>query len=143
MTKKFYLCLFICLIICLSVCSAQNDDKFVNALRTCSSAYNESDTVNVGGMTAISVKSMSGWHNSKCTYKETLKINGQNITTTCSFTKPQVNELISVADAYYLTLKYGGEKPDTSSLDAVKNNPFLNVMRKYLQDPSVCSMVGL
>ena len=141
--KKFILLLLVLIITCVTTTSAQNDDKFVNALRSCSSAYHESDTVNVNGINALSVKSLSGWKNNKCTYKETLKINGQNITTTCNFTKPQIEEIVSVADAYYLTQRYSKNSVDTSSLDAVKNNPLFNVLNKYLQNPSVCSMSEL
>lgn len=120
-----------------------NDDKFVNALRNCSLTYKETDTVNVNGVKALSSKSMSGWKNGKCTYIEKVTINSRDFTTKCSFTKSQVSEIVSVADAYYTTMKYSGENPDTSSLDAVKNNPLYNVMNKYLQDSSVCSIGGL
>ena len=141
--KKFILLSLVLIITCITTTSAQSDDKFINALRSCSSAYHESDTVNANGITAFSTKSMSGWQNNKCIYKETIQINGQNITTTCGFTKPQIKEIVSVADAYYLTQKYSQNSIDTSSLDAVKNNPLYNVMNKYLQDPSVCSMSGV
>ena len=141
--KKLCFILLVSAISCSTVISAQSDDKFINALRTCSPSYRESDTVNVNGISALSNKSLSGWHNDKCTYTETVKINDMNITTTCNFTKPQINEITKVADAYFLTLKYGTEKADTSSLDAVQNNPVFNVMNKYLQNPSVCSLSGM
>ena len=130
-------------IFCLSAISAQSDDSFINALKTCSASYHESDTVNANGITALSTKSMSGWKNDVCLYKETLSINGMNITTTCNFTKPQIEEIIKVADAYYLTLKYAQKQPETNSLESVQNNPIFNVLNKYLQNPSVCTMSGI
>ena len=141
--KKIYFILFTISTVCLLSVFAQNEDKFIDALRTCSPLYKESDTINVGGVNAISTKSMSGWNNNICVYKEIIKMNGMNITTTCNFTKKQTQEIVSVADAYYLTMRYNSEKIDTSSPEAVKNNPLFNVMNKYLQDSSVCTMSGL
>ena len=141
--KKKFLFILSLLIICQAAVLSQSDDKFINALRTCSPAYHQKDKINVDGINAISTKSMSGWQNGKCIYKETVNINGKDITTTCSFSKQQADEIVSVADAYYLTLQYAQEKVDVSSLDAVKNNPVFNVMNKYLQDSSVCAMSGL
>ena len=101
---KKLLLFFAVFLICTNFTSA-NDDKFINALRNCSPSYNGTDTVNIGDINALSAKSLSGWKNNICTYRESLKINGNNIVTTCNFTKAQINEIVSVADAYYLTLK--------------------------------------
>ena len=118
------------------------NDKFIDSLKNCSS-YSETGTVNISGINAISRKQMNGWNGDKCTYIETVNFGGNDITTTCHFTRSQINEITSVADAYYLTQKYSGEKDDLSSIDSVKNNPVVRVLNKYLQDPAVCSMSGL
>ena len=55
----------------------------------------------------------------------------------------KLKEIVSVADAYYLTQKYTHEEVDTSSLESIKNNPIAQVLSKYLQDPSVCTMEGI
>ena len=117
-------------------------DKFLSALRNCSQ-FSDTDVVNVNGIDAKSYKQMTGWENDKCTYKETVMFGPNKITTTCRFSKPQIKEIVSVADAYYLTLKYTNHDIDLSSTDAVKNNPVVVVMNKYLQDPTVCTMTGL
>ena len=129
-------------ILCIGLMVKASDDKFINALRTCS-AFSDSGTVNAEGISAKTTKQITGWHDGKCTYKENVNISGMNVNMTCRFSKPQIQEITSVADAYYLTLKYSHENVDTSSLDAVKNNPLANVLNKYLQDQSVCEMSGL
>lgn len=128
--------------ICIAVCAKTQDDKFINALRTCSS-YKDSGNINTEGITANSIKEISGWQDNKCIYKEAVNMNGFNINIKCGFSQQQINEIISVADAYYLTLRYSNEQIDTSSLDAVKNNPLANVFNKYVQNPEVCSISGL
>ena len=137
--KKFYLVLCL-LIFCLSA-NAQRDE-FVDSLRNCT-PYSESGVINVNGIDAKSYKQMTGWQNDKCVYKETVLFGTNKVTTKCGFTRPQIDEITSVADAYYLTLKYTDEEIDTSSVDAVKNNPLVKVLNKYLQDPNVCTMEGL
>lgn len=132
----------IILIFCLTLVVKASDDKFIEALRDCSNYY-DSGTVNVQGINVVSKKSISGWNNDKCTYREDINMNGSDIAIVCKFTRPQIQEISSVADAYFLTQKYSGEKPDTSSLDAIQNNPIANVFNKYLQDSSVCEMSGL
>ena len=124
-------------IICVS--ANAESDRFIEALRNCS-ALNDSDVITVNGVNAKSHKQISGWQNGKCTYKETINFGGNNVATVCQFTKPQIQEIVSVADAYALTQKYTQEELDLTSTDAVKNNPIVNVLSKYLQDPSVCSM---
>ena len=130
----------LCLILCLSVYAS--DDKFIEALKTCSS-YHDSGTIQVEGMNATSVKQITGWHNNKCTYKESLNLGQVNANITCHFTRPQINEIATVADAYFLTLKYSKDSVNTSSLETAQNNPLAAVFNKYLQDSSVCTIDGL
>ena len=129
-------------VLCICLMVKASDDVFINALRTCSN-FRDSGTVNTEGVSAKTTKQITGWHDGKCTYKENIKMNGLNINMTCHFTKAQIQEITSVADAYYLTLKYSQEQTDLSSPDAAKNNPLANVFNKYLQDQSVCEMNGL
>ena len=136
--KKFLITLFV-ICVCLAVYARSQDDKFINALRDCSS-YKDSGNVNTEGITAQSTKEITGWNNDKCVYKEAVNLNGANVNIKCSFSKAQIKEITSVADAYYLTLQYSQENIDTSSLDSIKSNPLANVFNKYIQDPNVCSI---
>ena len=140
--KKYVTLSIILIIMCVCTTYAQNQDLFINALRNCT-PYNSSGDVVINGVTTTTNKQMQGWHDGKCTYKETILYGDYNITTVCRFTKEQIHEIVSVADAYYLTQEYSNEEIDTSSPEAIKNNPFANVMSKYLQDPSVCTIEGL
>lgn len=139
--KKFFITLTV-ICICLAVYAKSQDDKFINALRNCSK-YESSGDVNTQGVNAQSHTEILGWHNEKCGYKETINLNGVNVNISCHFSKSQVKEITSVADAYYTTLQYSNESPDTSSLDAIQNNPLANVFNKYIQDPNVCTIGGL
>ena len=116
-------------------------DKYIDALRNCSQ-YSETGDVAVDGIQATSKKQIFGWVDGKCKYKESISMNGIKADILCNFTKPQIKEIVSVADAYLYALKYSGEMPDTSSIQAVQNNPVTNVFNKYVQDPSVCSIGG-
>lgn len=139
--KKFLITsMVIC--ICIAVYAKSQDDKFINALRNCSS-YRESGNVNTDGVTAKSTKMIAGWQDGKCAYREAINLNGVNVNIKCNFSKAQIHEITSVADAYLLTLQYSGDNIDTSSADAIKNNPLANVFNKYIQDPSVCELSGL
>ena len=137
--KKILVIIFV---LCICITVKASEDKFINALKTCS-GFTDSGTINTDGISATSTKQILGWHNNKCTYKENISMNGINVNIACHFTKSQIKEITSVADAYFLTLKYSGEQADTSSLDAVKNNPLTNVFNKYIQDQSVCEISGL
>ena len=139
---KHFLIITLTLFFCLAVYAVNNDDKFLNALKNCS-AYQESGTVNVQGISAKSSKKISGWTGDKCTYNENINFNEVNTNITCKFSRKQIDEIATVTDAYFTTLKYSNTKPDTSSLKAVENNPVINVFNKYLQDPSVCSISGI
>ena len=141
--KKYIIYVIVLATAFFTICAASdNDDKFINALRNCT-PYNVSGDLTVNGITATTVKQMRGWQNDKCTYQETISFGGNTITTVCRFSRPQIQEITSVADAYYLTQKYTGEELDTSSTEAIKNNPIAQVMNKYLQNSSVCTMQGL
>ena len=139
--KKFFIALIV-VGICLAVYAKNQDDKFINALRNCSS-YRDSGQVNTDGITALSTKEIIGWNDGRCVYRENINLNGANVNIRCNFSKAQLNEITSVADAYFLTLKYSQQSIDTSSIDAIKNNPLANVFNKYIQDPNVCSVGGL
>ena len=136
---KYKVLLLLIFIACSSVFASE--DKYIDALRNCTQ-YSDAGNVAVDGIQASSKKQIFGWVDGKCKYKESISINGINADILCNFTKPQIKEIVSVADAYFYTLKYSGETPDTSSLESAKNNPITNVFNKYLQDPSVCSIGG-
>ena len=133
---------FLLCMIFVSVNAYAGEDAFIDALKNCS-AYTSSDTMNINGVSANSYKQISGWQGDKCTYKETVNFSGNSICITCKFTKSQIEEISTVADAYYTTLKYTKEQPDLSSVESLQNNPVAQVINKYLTDPSVCSMSGL
>jgi cell fate (sporulation/competence/biofilm development) regulator YmcA (YheA/YmcA/DUF963 family) len=118
------------------------DSRFTSSLRSCAS-FTESGTINTEGMSVQSTKQIMGWDNDKCVYKETVNFNGLNVTTTCRLSKPQIEELASVMNAYALVQEYSNESVDTSKLSEVQNNPVVKAWNKYLQDSSVCTMTGL
>lgn len=116
-----------------------DDAKFANALQNCSS-YSESGVVSADGLEVTARKQILGWESGKCIYKEKLSFSGVDSEVLCKFTKPQVQELSSVINAYSLVQQYTNEKIDTSSSGAVQNNPVVRAWNKYLQDGSVCSV---
>jgi len=93
----------IVLIFCLTLIAKAGDDKFIDALRNCS-YYHDSGTVNIQGLSVVSTKSISGWNNDKCTYRENVKLNGADMNITCKFTKPQIKEITSVAEIHHLLM---------------------------------------
>ena len=135
--KNFAIFAVALIITCTAVIA--DDSRYINAIRNCSS-YSESGTVQNDGMNATSTKKILGWSNNRCVYQETVKYSGVTANINCRFTKPQLQELSSVMDAYNLTLKYSGEEVDVSSVSAVQNNPVVKAWSKYLQNPDVCTM---
>ena len=137
---KKYLILSILSVFCVSCAFAKDisSNKFINALSGCSS-YSESGTVNTEGMNVNSQKRILGMREGKCVYEEKVAFAENNLTITCSFTKAQLDEIVSVMNAYNIVQAYSNEKPDTSSYSAVENNPVVKVWGKYLQDASVCA----
>jgi hypothetical protein len=81
-----------------------------------------------------------GWQSDKCIYKELVTFSGLESCTTCRFTQRQIDELVNVMRAYSTVQKYSGGSVDTSTLQAVQNNPVVKVWNKYLQDSSVCTI---
>ena len=140
--KRYIILVLILVLMCICTTYAKNQDAFINALRNCT-PYNASGDMVINGVATSTTKQMQGWNNGKCTYKETLIFNGQQITTVCRFSKPQIQEIVSVADAFDITQKYTEEDIDLSSTEAVKNNPVAKVLGKYLQDPDVCTISGM
>lgn len=118
------------------------DSEFITAFKTCS-PFTDSGAVDTEGMHVESTKKIIGWEDNKCSYRETVNFSGINSTTACKFTKPQIDEIVSVMQAYEIVQKYTKESIDTSNLAATQNNPVVKVWQKYLQDPSVCTISGL
>ncbi len=134
----------ICIILAIVISSGilfvnANEKSITDALKTCS-PYTESGTVKTEGMVVKSTKNIVGWQGDKCVYKENLNFSGINATTSCKLTKSQINEIVSITNAYALVQQTTGEDVDTSSLDAVQNNPVVKVWSKYLQDGSTCTV---
>lgn len=136
--KKSLLIVFV-LFFAVVICSFAENNDFISSLRNCSS-YSESGTVDTDGLTVNSTKQIVGWEGSKCIYKETVSFSGINTCVTCKFSKNQIAELANVTQAYETIQKYTNTKVDTSSVDAVKDNPVVKTWNKYLQDQSVCNM---
>ena len=118
-----------------------DDAKFMNALKNCSS-YSESGTVNTEGMNVTSNKKILGWEGDKCVYQEKVQFSGVDSCITCKLSRAQIDELVSVMQAYAVVQKYSNEKVDTSSISAVQDNPVVKAWNKYLQDRSVCTMTA-
>ena len=134
--KKLAL-LFLCITITTIIVTA--DSGFIGAFKNCI-PFTDSGIVKTEGMDVKSTKQIFGWENDKCVYRETTQFSNINSTITCRFNKSQLNEIVSVMQAYELVNKYSNENIDTSSLEAAKNNPIVKVWQKYLQDSSVCKI---
>ncbi len=137
--KKYFIITVVLILTTLIVLA--DDTKFINALKNCSS-YAESGTVNTEGMNVTSNKKIVGWDGDRCVYKEKVLFSGIESTVTCKLSKPQIDELTSVMQAYSLVQQYSNEDVDTSSLSAVQNNPVIKVWNKFLQDSSTCTMTA-
>jgi sigma54-dependent transcription regulator len=137
--KKYLTVLFV-LVSCICVLASNN--SFVDSLKNCSS-FSDSGQVKTEGMDVQSKKQILGWENNKCVYRETLNFAGINTNVICKFTRSQLDEIFSVMKAYDVVSKYSSENIDTSSSQAVQNNPVVKVWNKYLQDSSVCTFSGL
>lgn len=118
---------------------AEYEDSFVNSMRTCSH-YVKNGNIAAEGMQIDVKEEIVGYENDRCIYRETLNMAGAKSCITCRFTKSQINELVKVMDAYNTLQNYSEEKPDTSSVEAVQDNPVVKVWNKYLNDTSVCKI---
>ena len=121
--------------------ATNTNDKFINALRNCSH-YSNSGTIPLQSMKINSTTSILGWNNGKCAYREMMNINGTNISINCRFTKSQILDITSTADAYLKTLP-SNMKFDSLQLESIQNNPVSAVFNKYIQDPSICSISNI
>ena len=124
-------------LLCLAVHSTEA--SFPKALRNCT-AFTDSGTVSSSGMNIKSTKHIIGWQGDKCIYKENVSFSGIDSEIVCRFTKPQLNELASVLEAYELMQKYADEEPDFSDLDEVQKNPAVRAWQKYLANESICKV---
>ena len=137
MKNIFLITLFI--LISTTLISLADDVKFINALKNCSS-YSETRNINTEGMNVNSHKQILGWENDRCVYKEKVNFSGTDSCMVCKFNKSQINEIVNVMKAYNTVQMYSPQEIDTSSYEAVKNNPVVKVWGKYLQDSSVCTL---
>ena len=96
------------------------DSRFTSSLRNCAS-FTESGTVNTEGMNVQSKKQIIGWESDKCIYKETVNFNGLNVTTTCRLSRPQIEELTAVMEAYALVREYSNENVNISNMSNIDN----------------------
>lgn len=135
--KKYILALLVVFLTILIVTA--DDSAFYNALQNCS-AYSSSGETTTDGALAKFQSKILGWQNDKCVYKETVNYSGIDATTTCRFSKKQIDELVDVMRSYSTVQKYSADKVDTSSLNNIKGNPVVNVWNKYLMDSSVCNI---
>ncbi len=115
------------------------DVKFTDALRNCSS-FSDSGSVNMLQTTVQSNKKIVGKDGDKCIYQENVNFMNIESNIVCKFTKPQLEELASVIDAYELVVQYSGESPDLSDINTAQNNPVSKVWNKYMQDSNVCTI---
>jgi hypothetical protein len=135
--KKYSILVLVTFITILSVFA--NDEKFYSALENCTS-YSDGGSTKTDGMDIKFKNNILGWQDNKCVYKENVSYGDMDVCVTCKFSKSQIEELVGVMRAFSTVQKYTGEKIDTSTLDAVKNNPVVNVWNKYLQDSNICKM---
>ena len=115
------------------------EDPFIDALKTCSH-YTKTGNIETEGMQIDVKEEIAGFEKDRCVYKEFLDMAGAKSCITCRFTKSQIGELVKVMEAYNTLQSYSEEKPDTSSVEAVQDNPVVKVWNKYLNDSSVCTI---
>ena len=118
---------------------ADYEDAFISSLQTCSH-YIKSGTVATEGMQIDVKEEIVGFEKDRCVYKEFLDMAGAKSCITCRFTKSQIAELVKVMEAYNTLQSYSEEKVDTSSVEAVQDNPVVKAWNKYLNDSSVCTV---
>lgn len=135
---KRFLSIFVLLVLA-SISVTADDEQFYNALQNCSQ-FSDGGITTTDGQQVKFRNVISGWQGDKCVYKEIINYGGMDVCVTCKLSKSQLNEIVDVMRAYSTVQKYSGAPVDISSLDAVKNNPVVNVWNKYLQDSSVCAM---
>lgn len=133
---KNYLLLTVVLLLSATFAFA-NEEAFYKALEGCS-LYSSSGETRTEGAVAKYQSQILGWQSDKCVYKEIVSFAGIDSCTTCRFTQRQIDELVNVMRAYSTVQRYSGGNVDTSTLQAVTNNPVVNVWNKYLRDSSVC-----
>ena len=135
------ICILILSIFLLSLCVyAEHDERFFNALTTCSQ-YTSNGTIDTQGVTVDYSSQILGKTNNKCVYKKHITFSGIDSCVTCEFTQKQINELTRVMRAYKVLQDYTEEDIDLSNPENVKDNPVIKVWNKYIQDPSTCKMV--
>ena len=134
-------CFVFIAVVCVTLAASANDEKFLQALQSCSS-FSDSGSVNTEGLDVVTQKNILGMESDRCVYQEKVRFSGINSCVTCRFTDSQINEIVSVMRAYNLVQRYSGESVDTSSLDSVKDNPVVRVWNKYLQDSSICTITA-
>ena len=134
--KKYFIFAFVLLVTTLVV--LEDDMRFANALRNCSSSYSECGTVQTDGMNVTSSKKILGWQGDKCVYQEKVNFAGIDSCITCRLSKSQIAELVNVMQAYAVVQQYSKGKTDTSNFSEAQNNPVVKAWNKYLQDSSVC-----
>ena len=113
--------------------------KFTDAFRNCT-PFRDTGSVNMLDTTVQSRKNIKGWDGDRCVYNENVSFMGIESNVVCKFTKPQLEEIASVVDAYELVQQYSGTTPDFSSIDSAQNNPVSKVWSKYMQDSSICTI---
>lgn len=135
--KRYFL--FCAVLLCTAIVVSADDNKFYNALQTCS-PYSDGGQVSTEGMNVSFKNEIVGKSGDKCIYKEIVNFSGINSCTTCKFSQKQIDELVKVMRAYSTVMQYSEEKVDVSKLSNVQNNPVVKVWNKYLQDSSICTM---
>ena len=138
--KKYFV--FIITLVVTTLIVLADDARFMNALKNCS-AYSESGTINTENMNVTSQKQILGWDGDRCVYRDKIQFSGIDSCVTCKLSRAQIDEIVSVMQAYAVVQKYSQDNVDTSSVAAVQNNPVVKVWNKYLQDSSVCTMSAL
>ena len=74
---------------------ATHDDRFIDALKTCS-PYESLGVLDIKGISADYTSKIVGWIDDKCLYRKSVKFSGINTFTECKFSKGDIDQLINV-----------------------------------------------
>lgn len=118
---------------------ADIDDRFFNALSTCT-PYTNNGAFDTAGIAADYNSQILGWSEDKCVFKEKVNLMGLEACVICKLSKPQIKDFTDLATLYKDSLPSNIENMDVSSIEELKNNPVINLWNQYVQDPEVCTL---
>ena len=131
------LLVFILLVSISSPAFADHDEKFFNALKTCS-PYVSNGALDLKNISADYNSKILGWQEDKCIYIERVNFSGLQGCLTCEFTQNQIDEISEIMQASKIIQNHTDEEIDISDNESLKHHPMTKMWNKYMNDPSIC-----